>query len=408
MSEWQKIKISQIADFNTESVNKNFNHNTIEYIDTSSVEEGRLVNTQKILLKEAPSRAKRRVKENDILISSVRPNLKHFYFVNHCKDNTIVSTGFVVITPKKGTDPKFLYYLLTTDSYTQYLTQIANSHTSTYPSFNPDVIANSVLSIPPLDEQKAIASVLSCLDAKIENLRKQNETLESIAQTLFKHWFIDFEFPNDDGKPYKSSGGEMRSTELGEIPKDWRVEGLDSIADFLNGLALQKYPPENENVFLPVIKIRELKSGITNNTDKANKDIPSQYIIDNGDVIFSWSGTLEVVIWCFGKGALNQHLFKVTSNKYPKWFYYQWTLHHLSNFQAIAKSKATTMGHIQRKHLTEALCCIPTDKQLRFFDGILTPILNKKIRNSLQIQTLTKTRDELLPKLMSGQIRVKE
>jgi len=93
MSEWQKIKISQIADFNTESVNKNFNHNTIEYIDTSSVEEGRLVNTQKILLKEAPSRAKRRVKENDILISSVRPNLKHFYFVNHCKDNTIVSTG---------------------------------------------------------------------------------------------------------------------------------------------------------------------------------------------------------------------------------------------------------------------------------------------------------------------------
>lgn len=131
----------------------------------------------------------------------------------------------------------------------------------------------------------------------------------------------------------------MRSTSLGEIPKDWRVEGLDSIADFLNGLALQKYPPENQKEFLPVIKIRELKSGITNNTDKANKDIPSQYIIENGDVIFSWSGTLEVVIWCFGKGALNQHLFKVTSNKYPKWFYYQWTLHHLSNFQAIATVK---------------------------------------------------------------------
>lgn len=300
-----------------------------------------------------------------------------------------------------GNHPKFAYYFLPSLQLEKYDCGSAN------PTLNRNHIHTLNVRIPPIEEQKAIAAVLSCLDAKIENLRRQNETLEAIAQTLFKHWFIDFEFPNPDGKPYKSSGGAMEPSELGEIPAGWRVKTLDSIADFLNGLALQKYPAENDDDFLPVIKIRELKSGITGNTDKATRKLPEKYIIDNGDIIFSWSGTLEVVIWCLGKGALNQHLFKVTSEKYPKYFYYQWVLFHLKNFQAIAKSKATTMGHIQRKHLTEALCSVPKKEQLNTFDGVLKPILEKTIQNSLQIQTLTKTRDTLLPKLMSGKLRVK-
>jgi type I restriction enzyme S subunit len=263
------------------------------------------------------------------------------------------------------------------------------------------------LNIPNVSEQKEIATLLSCLDRKIENLRKQNKTLEAIAQTLFKHWFVNFEFPNEDGKPYKSSGGEMVRSELGEIPAGWFIEPLDEVANFLNGLALQNYPAKSDN-YLPVIKIREMKAGITANTEKASLEIPSQYVIDNGDVIFSWSGSLEIIIWCFGKGALNQHLFKVSSTKYPKWFYYLWNLEHLNHFRAIAKSKATTMGHIQRKHLSEALCYVPDDSQLRIMDSTMSPILEKLIKNSLQIQTLTKARDVLLPKLMSGKLRISE
>ena len=249
---------------------------------------------------------------------------------------------------------------------------------------------------------------MSCLDRKIENLRRQNETLEKIAETLFKHWFVDFEFPNAEGQPYKSSGGEMVPSELGDIPAGWCVEPLDQVADFLNGLALQKYPPIDNQESLPVIKIREMKSGVTASTDRASLDIPSQYIIDNGDVLFSWSGSLEIVVWCFGKGALNQHLFKVSSKKYPKWFYYLWTLEHLTHFRAIAKSKATTMGHIQRKHLSEALCLVPPEGQLSIMNAAIQPIFQKNISNSLQIQTLTQTRDTLLPKLMSGQLRINE
>ncbi len=137
-------------------------------------------------------------------------------------------------------------------------------------------------------------------------------------------------------------------------------------------------------------------------------NIPAKYIIDNGDIIFSWSGSLDVVIWNFGKGALNQHLFKIDSDKYPKWFYYYWTLNYLNDFQRIAKSKATTMGHIQRKHLTEALCNIPNSNFLDQASKIFSPIVEKIINNAIQIQTLTTTRDTLLSKLMSGQLRVKE
>lgn len=303
--------------------------------------------------------------------------------------------------------PVYLLYLLLSKEI-QHEMKIRASG-STVEHLNMLDIRNLKLpNLPSLKVQQEIGDTLGNLDAKIDNLRRQNETLEEIARSIFKHWFIDFEFPNADGKPYKSSGGAMVRSDLGDIPEGWRVFPLDEVADFLNGIALQKYPSDNKDNFLSVIKIRELRTGITNATDKASVDIPTKYIIDNGDIIFSWSGSLDVVIWNFGKGALNQHLFKVTSSKYPKWLYYYWTLNYLSHFQNIAKSKATTMGHIQRKHLTEALCNIPDAEFLEQADRIISPVLLKNISNALQIQTLTKTRDALLPKLMSGQLRVKE
>ena len=196
------------------------------------------------------------------------------------------------------------------------------------------------------------------------------------------------------------------SEELGkEIPKRWEVKAIDKIANFLNGLALQKHPPDNSDQYLPVIKIREMRQGITNSSDKASINIPKKYVIDDGDVLFSWSGSLEVVIWVFGRGALNQHLFKVTSN-YPKWFYYYWILEHLSEYRRIAKGKATTMGHIQRHHLTNSLVSIPSSSVLKKMNKVLDPILKKMIQNNVESRNLKQIRDLLLPKLMSGKIRV--
>ena len=188
---------------------------------------------------------------------------------------------------------------------------------------------------------------------------------------------------------------------------DWDEKGLDEIADFLNGLALQNYPCKTGEP-LNVIKIKELNNGYSDNSDICAADIPEKYIVQPGDVVFSWSGSLAVDIWKYGKGALNQHLFKVTSDKYPKWFYYYWIKNHLPEFRVIAESKATTMGHIQRGHLTAAKVLVPLDTELTEMDEIIRPFIHKVERNNAQILTLQKLRDTLLPKLISGEVRLNE
>jgi type I restriction enzyme S subunit len=195
----------------------------------------------------------------------------------------------------------------------------------------------------------------------------------------------------------------FEESELGDVPNGWKVKSLDAVASFLNGLALQKFPPTGDND-LPVIKIAQLRKGDTVGADLASRSIKPEYVVQNGDVLFSWSGSLEVEIWCGGEGALNQHLFKVTSGTFPKWFYFLWTRHHLDHFRQVAASKATTMGHIQRTHLTGAKVLVPGAEVLHAANSVLEPILNRLIENSLQAFNLAALRDTLLPRLISGQI----
>ena len=216
-SEWSIVKVRDVAKINGPSIQRNYNHEWIEYIDIASVEKGTIKSLQVLPLKEAPSRARRIVQDNDILISSVRPNLEHYVFIKKAKPNTVASTGFAVITPK-NVQPRFSYYYLTTKPFTNYLTIIAESHTSAYPSFNPDVIENSELILPSEVEQKAIAHILGDLDDKIELNRKINETLEAMARAIFKSWFVDFD-PIPGLGPHK----EWQDSPLGKIPKG--VEG---------------------------------------------------------------------------------------------------------------------------------------------------------------------------------------
>lgn len=245
------------------------------------------------------------------------------------------------------------------------------------------------LPIPPLDEQRRIAAVLGALDDKIEANRRMNATLEALAQTVFHERFGRYA-PGDP------------------LPDGWRWRSLDDIATFLNGVACQKYPAVAGEADLPVIKIRELNSGVTSASDRATFSIPAKYHVADGDVLFSWSGTLAAKIWTEGLGALNQHLFKVTSSEFPKWFFYRWLLHHLQNFQRIAADKATTMGHIKRHHLTDAQVVVPTSAILEQEGAVLAPLLEQQIANDLQNRTLAATRDALLPRLLSGALRVAE
>lgn len=298
----------------------------------------------------------------------------------------------------------YLYYLLKC----KIVELKRNAHGAVFDTITRTTFDTITAIVPDLPTQTAIAEILSSLDDKIELNNKINQELENLAQTLFKQWFIDFEFPNENGEPYKSSGGEMVDSEMGEIPEGWELDSLDNIAEFLNGLALQKFPPESDYEFLPVIKIRELRQKDTSNSDKASINIPEKYIVEDGDVLFSWSGSLMIDFWTSGKGALNQHLFKVTSKEYPKWYYYLWTKHHLTEFIEIAESKATTMGHIQRQHLTNAKVVIPNENTIINFSLVFEPIISKIIDNRVECGELIKLRNTLLPKLISGELEINE
>ncbi len=383
LEDWKECKLGEVVEINKNSINLDFNHEKILYLDTGSITQNRIENLQEVELKKAPSRARRLVKKDDIIYSTVRPNQLHYGYITKPQDNLVVSTGFAVIESNRiKIIPKYLYYLLIQNEITEYLHSIAEASTSAYPSLKPSDIESLDILLPPLSEQRAIASVLSSFDDKIALLHRQNKTLEAMAEALFRQWFVE------------------------DINEEWEEKPLSSIANFLNGLACQKHPPKNEIEKLPVLKIRELRNGLSENSDWATSDVDKKYIVKEGDVIFSWSASLMIKIWDGEKCILNQHLFKVTSENYPKWFYLYWCKYHLDEFIAISQSHATTMGHIKRNDLDNALVLIPTKQELNKMTEIMNPIIDKKTANHSQIRTLEKLRDTLLPKLMSGEVRV--
>ena len=299
----------------------------------------------------------------------------------------------------KEVDKEFIYYVLTSANFKRNITNEATG--TTIKNVSLKQMREYKFNIPcNLADQRRIASILSSLDCKIELNNKINADLEEMAQAIFKNWFVDFE-------PFKD--GKFVDSELGMIPEGWKVGRLTEIASYMNGLAMQKFPPENNEDSLPVLKIKELGQGFCGtDSDRCSCNIKDECKIHNGDVIFSWSGTLLVDVWCGGDCGLNQHLFKVTSNDYPKWFYYYWTKHHLQEFIHIAKDKAVTMGHIKRGHLEEAMVAIPDDVSMEKAHELFEPILSKMISLRLENSRLSFLRDTLLPRLMSGELEVPE
>ena len=236
-----------------------------------------------------------------------------------------------------------------------------------------------------------------------------NDNLEAMAKQLYDYWFVQFDFPNEDGKPYKSSGGAMVWNEKlkREIPKGWHCGTLLDIAEYTNGLACQKYRPTDENK-LPVIKIKEMHDGLSVDTEWVKADIPDDVKVFDGDVLFSWSASLEVMLWAYGNGGLNQHIFKVTSkNGYPRSFYFYQLVHYIGVFKQMAEARKTTMGHITQDHLRQSTIVLPPDVDIaNKLEEKLCPIFDAIVKNSQEIMTFTKQRDELLPLLMNGQASV--
>ena len=290
---------------------------------------------------------------------------------------------------------EYIYWLLKTPLYVNHIRSCQSG--TTVRMITKANIEDFRFKAPGRKERDRISSFLKTLDDKIELNRQINDNLEQQAQALFKSWFVNFE-------PFKDS--EFVESELGLIPQGWRVESLSSIADYINGLAMQKYRPAEDETGLPVLKIKELGQGCCDDNSELCSPslIGEKYIIDDGDIIFSWSGTLMVKIWCGGKCGLNQHLFVVKPYNAPKWFAYQWTKHHLDNFIQIAKDKAVTMGHIKRGELDKAKVLVPDKDNLAKISSLMIPIHRQIISRKIESRRLSSLRDTLLPRLMSGML----
>ena len=322
----------------------------------------------------------RMLPKNSILFSSRAP----IGYVAIAQNALCTNQGFKSIIPNNEiVDSLFLYYLLV---YYKPVIENMGSGT-TFKEVSGSVMKALTVNIPNIDEQKRIAAILSSLDDKIELNRRINGNLEQQAQTLFNHYFIE------------------RPDLLGK----YKISNLTGIANYLNGLAMQKFRPQIEENGIPVLKIKELGQGYTDaSSDICSENIADGYKVHNGDVIFSWSGTLMVKIWCGGLCGLNQHLFKVSSEIYPKWFYYFWTKHHLNKFIRIAQDKAVTMGHIKRNDLEASEILIPQMDILAKLDAIISPLFSQIIEMKCENRNLAAIRDILLPQLMSGKLKIND
>lgn len=253
--------------------------------------------------------------------------------------------------------------------------------------FDLDFLQKLMIPIPSERERKSIVGFASSISEKIRCNAKVNDNLYAQVKAIFSENFLNLDF----------------------LPDGWKTGNLLDIADYLNGLAMQKYRPKDGETGLPVLKIKELRQGICDaSSELCSPSIKSEYIIHDGDIIFSWSGSLLVDIWCGGTCGLNQHLFKVTSNNYDKWFYYLWTAHHLDRFIAVAADKATTMGHIKREELKKAEVIIPSKCDYKRIRTLIKPLFDLIISNRIENRKLTALRNILLPKIMSGEIDVSD
>ena len=395
-------KLSSIADYVTDKISSN-DIALREYVTTDCIlqnKKGREIATNL----PPQSCCLTRYQHGDVLIANIRPYLKKVWFADI---DGGASSDVLVFRVKEGHSPSFLYAVLLQDSFFDYVMQGAKG--SKMPRGDKEQILR--YEMPTLScSEESIGTFFLNLDKKIRLNEQINQNLEAMAKQLYDYWFVQFDFPNEEGKPYKSSGGEMLWNDKlkRNIPVGWHCGNLFEIAVFTNGLACQKFRPKDDEMPLPVIKIREMHDGISVDTEEVTSNIPESVKVYNGDVLFSWSASLEVMLWAYGLGELNQHIFKVTSaNDFPKSFYYFQLLDYVNVFKKMAEARKTTMGHITQDHLQQSTIAIPDNKDIADkFEELISPIFKQIVKLQEEISNLIKQRDELLPLLMNGQITI--
>ena len=406
--ELKKYKLGDICSFNKNTISQDEDIN-IEYLETSNLIENKILSIQNVKLSKAPSRAQRKVKHNTILYSTVRPNLKHYGIMKMPSPTMIVSTGFTTIDVleeyNESVDPFYLYLLITQEHITNYLHTIAENATSAYPSISSIDLENLYFDFPSLKEQKKISLLFSSIDQKIALNRVINHNLEAMAKQLYDYWFVQFDFPNEEGKPYKSSGGKMVWNEKlkREIPEGWKEGQLSDIANITMGQSPEgfSYNTDGDGV---LFYQGSTDFGIRFPSVRQYTTSPARFA-KKGDVLMSVRapvGTTNIANndCCIGRGlaAINSKIGSLTH------LYY--IINDLKSAFDQRDKTGTTFGSITKNDLYSLPIVKPTNDIVELFERVCSPIFNKQMLIGEEISTLTKQRDKLLPLLMNGQVSV--
>lgn len=309
--------------------------------------------------------------KDDVLVSNIRPYFKKIWKAPFSG----YKSGDVLAFRTKDRDilsQEYLYILLESDRFFEYMTTTAKG--TKMPRGDKKAIAEFPFDLPSIDIQKKRSHQIEVIEQKISLNQQINANLDELMSEIFERYVTEANV--------------------------FTTDSLSNIANYKNGLAMQRFRPNGADKGLPVLKIKELNQGFTDSSsDRCSSKISNDVIVKTGDIIFSWSGTLIVKIWTGTTCGLNQHLFKVTSDKYPKWFIYKWTEYYLRQFQSIAAGKATTMGHIKRSDLKQAEVKIPHKSEIDRLDKLISPIFKRYVNNILEINSLKELKNELLSKI---------
>ena len=416
------VKLGGVVEINPESVSKDYPYSEIEYIDISSVGSGTLINTTKIPINEAPSRAKRIVKDGDTILSTVRPNRRSFLFIKNPNQNTIVSTGFAVLRPTKKINRRYLYYSITHQPFTDYLTATAKG--AAYPAVDTDIIAEAIIPIFPLSTQRKIASILSAYDDLIDNNTRRIQILEEMAQRLYREWFVHFRFPGHENV-------KMVESELGLIPEGWKTLSVGNLLSFNIGGGWGK-EEQVGNYIVPAYVIRgtDIPPAQGGSIEKCPlryhtlSNFQSRKLLD-GDIVFEVSGgskdqplgrsllVSNVLLRQFSEEAICASFCKLMRvNKElvrPELFYLN--LLEIYENRHVTKYQVQSTGISNFKFATfleDHKIVIPDRVIMDRFSSIINPLFHLINVLGVNNTNLRQTRDLLLPKLISGRLDVSD
>lgn len=423
---YNKTLLKEISKINKENYKNSMEWDYVNYLDTGNLTENKIDKVQRIDLKtdKLPSRAKRIPSVKNILYSTVRPNQRHYGFINkETIPNLLVSTGFVVLEiDEDKANPKYVYYYLIQDSIINMLQNIGETSTSAYPSVKVSDIENIELNLPTLSEQEAIADILSSFDNKIENNNAIIANLEEQAQTIFKSWFVDFE-------PFQEE--EFVDSELGRIPSGWKAVRFDELIDFKNGYSFKSKELNDEQHYpddLKVFKMGDIKVGGGINPNKTKSWVTREYV--RNKKIEDFIAEKGLLLMCMTDMKNNVNLLGHTalinsSDEYivnqrvgmikPKLdsgitssFLYVLTNNEKFLDELRARANSGVQVNLSTKEIKNTQVILPSVNVLNHFNQISESIVKLRYNLEKQNEKLTKIRDTLLPKLMSGEIRVEE